>query len=200
MLFTMKKANEVKPSGAVLVPLAEGFEEVEAVAIIDVLRRAGVAVKVAGLTGRTVTGSHGIALQTDCTLDEIDSGSLAMIVLPGGQPGTNNLERDPRVIALVRELEGSGRRVGAICAAPKVLAAAGILEGRAATSHPGVRKELRGARVLDEPRVVRAGKVITSQGPGTALEFALAIVADLCGEAQARDLAGKMLVEAPAPR
>jgi len=194
----MKKTSEAKPVGAVLVPLAEGFEEIEAVAIIDVLRRAGLAVKVAGLTGKLVTGSHGIALQGDCTLDEIDAGSLTMIVLPGGQPGTNNLERDPRVIALVRELEASGRRVGAICAAPKVLAAAGILEGRAATSHPGVRGELRGARVVDEPRVVRAGKVITSQGPGTALEFALAIVADLCGEAKARELAEKMLVEAPA--
>lgn len=196
----MKKTHETRPTGAVLVPLAEGFEEVEAVAIVDVLRRAGLTVRVAGLTGKLVTGSHGIALQADCTLDEVDAGSLAMIVLPGGQPGTNNLKRDPRVLGLVRELEGSGRRVGAICAAPKVLAAAGILEGRAATSHPGVRSELGGARVVDEPRVVRAGKVITSQGPGTALEFALAIVADLCGEAEARELAGKMLVEAPAPR
>ena len=196
----MKKATDVKPAGAILVPLAEGFEEVEAVAIIDVLRRAGLAVQVAGLTGKTVTGSHGITLQADCTLDEVDAGALAMIVLPGGQPGTNNLERDARVIGLVRELEGSGRRVGAICAAPKVLATAGILEGRAATSHPNVRGDLRGARVVDEPRVVRAGKVITSQGAGTALEFALAIVADLCGEAKARELAEKMLVAAPLPR
>lgn len=197
MLSAMKKTQEKKPAGVVLVPLAEGFEEIEAVAIIDVLRRAGLAVRVAGLAAKTVTGSHGITLQADCVLDEVDSGSLAMIVLPGGQPGTNNLERDARVIALVRELEGSGRRVGAICAAPKVLAAAGILEGRAATSYPGVRGELGGARVMDEPRVVRAGKIITSQGPGTALEFALAIVADLCGEAQARELAEKMLVPLP---
>lgn len=190
----MKKTEKTGRTGPVLVPLAEGFEEIEAVAIIDVLRRAGLAVKVAGLTGKTVTGSHGIALLADCTLDEVDAGSLAMIVLPGGQPGTNNLERDPRVLALVRELEASGRRVGAICAAPKVLAAAGILEGREATSHPGVRGELRGARVVEDPRVVRAGRVITSQGPGTALEFALAIVEDLCGGAKARELAEKMVV------
>jgi len=178
----------------VLVPLAEGFEELEAVAIIDVLRRAGIVVRVAGLRPGPVTGSHGITLQTDCGLDEVDPAELAMLVLPGGQPGTDNLVQDARILALVRELEGTGRRVAAICAAPLVLAAAGVLEGRAATAHPSVRNRLAGAKIMEHDRVVSAGKVLTSQGPGTALEFAIEIVADLRGRAEATELARGMLV------
>jgi len=178
----------------VLVPLAPGFEEIEAVAIIDVLRRAGVDVRVAGLNRGPVTGSHGITLNTDGPLDEVDSASLAMIVLPGGQPGSSHLRQDARVLELVRELEGSGRGVAAICAAPIVLAAAGVLEGRQATSHPSVRDQLSGAHIVDESRVVRAGRVVTSQGPGTALEFALELVRELCGPERARTLAQAMLV------
>jgi 4-methyl-5(b-hydroxyethyl)-thiazole monophosphate biosynthesis len=177
----------------VLVPLAEGFEEIEAVTVVDVLRRAGLTVRMAGLRPGPVTGSHGLTLQPDCTLDHVDPAELALVVLPGGQPGTDNLRRDERVLALVRELAAAGRGVAAICAAPLVLAAAGVLEGREATSHPGVRAGLRGARVLAEPRVVRSGNVWTSQGPGTALEFSLALVAELCGEARARELAAAML-------
>ncbi len=178
----------------VLVPLAEGFEELEAVTLIDVLRRGGIAVHVAGLAPGPVRGAHGIALVPDCGLEQVDAGSLAMIVLPGGQPGTDNLKRDPRILALVRELEASGRTVAAICAAPMVLAAAGVLEGREATSYPGVRRSLAGARVVEDRRVVRAGNVWTSQGPGTAMEFALALVAELRGEERARELAGELLV------
>lgn len=185
---------ETKVAERILVPLASGFEEIEAVTVIDVLRRAGLPVILAGLSAGPVTGSHGITVQTDCTLDQVDPASLRMIVLPGGQPGTNHLKKDERVLALVRELERTGRDVAAICAAPMVLAQAGVLEGREATSHPSVRRELGGAKVREDRRVVRAGKVLTSQGPGTALEFALAIVADLVGEARARELGASMLV------
>ena len=194
----MRTKNEARAPGKVLVPLAGGFEEIEAVTIIDVLRRAGLTVEVAGLASGPVTGAHGITLRPDCTLDQVDASALAMIVLPGGQPGTDNLKSDGRVLSLVRELEASGRGVAAICAAPLVLAAAGVLAGREATSYPGVRKELRGARVLDVPRVVRSDNVWTSQGPGTALEFSLALVSELCGEAKALELAGALLVAQPA--
>src|SRR5262245_60816726 len=178
----------------VLVPLAPGFEEIEAVSIIDVLRRAGIDVRVAGLSRGPVTGSHGITLATDGTIDDVDHASLSMIVLPGGQPGSSHLRKDARVLELVRELESSGRSVAAICAAPTVLAAAGVLEGRSATSYPSVRGDLGGASVVDQPRVVRSGPIVTSQGVGTALEFALELVADLKGKPKARELESAMLV------
>ncbi|MCI0634823.1 MAG: DJ-1/PfpI family protein, partial [Actinobacteria bacterium] len=130
------KASGARNTGVVLVPLAEGFEEIEAVVIIDVLRRAGVEVCVAGLAPGPVTGAHGITLATDRALSDVDAAALAMIVLPGGMPGTTNLRKDARILDLVRALESSGRRVAAICAAPTVLAAAGVLAGRSATSHP----------------------------------------------------------------
>ena len=180
------------PSACVL--LAPGFEEIEAVVVIDVLRRAGVEVKVAGLARGPVTGSHGLTLATDCALDDVDAASLAMLVLPGGQPGATNLRKDERVLALVRALAASGRTVAAICAAPTVLATAGILEGETATSHPSVRRELAGAVVVDQPRVVRSGRVVTSQGVGTALEFALELVAELRGPARAQELRTAMIV------
>lgn len=189
------EASAARKPGVVLVPLAEGFEEIEAVVIIDVLRRAGVEVCVAGLVPGLVTGSHGITLATDRALAEVDAASLAMIVLPGGMPGTANLRKDRRVLDLVRTLESSARPVAAICAAPTVLAAAGVLAGRSVTSHPSVRGELTGATVVDQPRVVRSGPVITSQGVGTALEFALELVTELVGPERARGLRSALLVD-----
>lgn len=182
-------------SKTVLVPLATGFEEIEAVTIIDVLRRAGIHVRVAGLAHGPVTGSHGITLATDCTIDDVEAAELAMIVLPGGMPGAANLERDERILALVRELESSGRTVAAICAAPRVLSSAGVLRGRKATAYPSVRALLVGAEVVDRPRVVRSGPVVTSQGVGTALEFGLELVSELAGPAKARELCTALLIE-----
>lgn len=176
------------------MPLAPGFEEIEAVTIVDVLRRADIEVHVAGLARGPVRGSHGIELVTDGTLDDVDPSDLAMIVLPGGMPGTTNLRADVRILALVRALESSGRTVAAICAAPTVLAAAGVLAGRRATAHPSVRAQLPGATVVDQPVVVRSGPVVTSQGVGTALEFALALVEELRGAEKARELRRAMLV------
>jgi protein deglycase len=183
-------------TGTVLVPLAEGFEEIEAVTIIDVLRRAGVDVRVAGLAPGPVRGAHGITLATDCALGEVDPATLRMLVLPGGMPGAKNLVQDERVLALVRTLEASGRTVAAICAAPTVLAAAGVLVGRQATAYPSFRSQLTGAEVLVEPAVVRSGAVVTSQGVGTALAFALELVAELAGAARAEELRVAMLVPA----
>ena len=183
----------------VLVPLAEGFEETEAVAIIDVLRRAGAEVVSAAVGGarapsRLVTGSHGIAIEADTEIAEVDGRDFDMIVLPGGMPGSAHLAGDERVLALVRELHAAGRTTAAICAAPIVLAAAGVVSGVPVTSHPSVRTRLGDADVRGEPRVVRSGTIVTSQGPGTALEFALALAAELAGESKAAELAKAMLV------
>lgn len=185
----------VKPAERILVPLAEGFEEIEAVTIVDVLRRAGLEVTVAGLAPGPVRGAHGIAVTPDDDLGSIDASRFTMIVLPGGTTGTRNLMSDERILALVRRLSSEGRRTAAICAAPLVLHAAGVLEGVPVTSHPSVREKLTGAVVRSGPHVVRSGPVTTSQGAGTAMEFALALVADLCGEARAAELARGMVAE-----
>jgi 4-methyl-5(b-hydroxyethyl)-thiazole monophosphate biosynthesis len=177
----------------ILVPLAEGFEEIEAVTIVDVLRRAGLDVTVAGLKSGAVRGAHGIGWMPDAELGALDPDAFTMIVLPGGMPGTRNLMADERVLALVRRLHREGRRTAAICAAPLVLHAAGVLRGVAVTSHPSVQAELADALVQREPRVLRSGAIITSQGAGTALEFALALVDDLCGAAQAAELGRSMV-------
>ncbi|MFN0007126.1 MAG: DJ-1 family glyoxalase III [Planctomycetota bacterium] len=179
----------------ILVPLAEGFEEIEAVTIIDVLRRAGLDVTVAGLEPGHVMGSHGIALTPDADLGDLDLSSFTMVVLPGGMPGTRNLVQDERVLALVRRLHHQGLRTAAICGAPLVLHAAGVLAGAPVTSHPSVRGMLTGADVRSEPRVLRSGPITTSQGAGTAMEFALALVGDLCGEEKSAELARAMIVK-----
>lgn len=183
----------------VLVPLAEGFEETEAVAVIDVLRRAELAVTVAGVTGGPITGSHGITLVPDTDLAQLDLASIDALVLPGGMPGTKHLIEDLRVIQLVRRLVEQGRPVAAICAAPRVLAEAGVVDGLDVTSHPSVRTMLGSAHVVAEPRVVAAATatgstVVTSQGPGTALEFALELVRQWVGPERAAALGESMLV------
>ena len=187
----------MEPGERILVPLAEGFEEIEAVTIVDVLRRAKLDVTVAGLRPGPVEGSHGIAVTPDAALDDVDLASITMLVLPGGMPGSRHLAADERVLALARRLHGEGRRTAAICAAPIVLHAAGVVRGVPVTSHPSVRAELEGADVRGEPRVVRSGTVTTSQGAGTAMEFALALVADLCGAEKAAEL-GRAMIAAPA--
>jgi 4-methyl-5(b-hydroxyethyl)-thiazole monophosphate biosynthesis len=168
----------------VLVPLAQGFEEIEAVTVIDLLRRAGIQVHTAALDGPQVTGSHGITVGADMALDAARVDDYDMLVLPGGMPGADHLKRDARVIALLRAFAAGGRYTAAICAAPGVLAHAGLLDGRAATSFPGFLGEdsAPGIRLRTEP-VVIDGKVVTSRGPGTAMEFGLALIQLLEGRA-----------------
>ncbi|MGH8250165.1 MAG: DJ-1 family glyoxalase III [Steroidobacteraceae bacterium] len=166
----------------VLVPLAEGFEELEAVTIIDVLRRAGIDVVIASLAGSPVTGSHGIRLAADTPLAALAEQEFDMIALPGGMPGAEHLKNDPRIAEIVRRLHEKGRPVAAICAAPMVLAAAGVLDGRRATSFPGFLKDAERSTVVGDAVVVDRG-VITSRGPGTALDFALTLVTELAGPA-----------------
>ncbi len=177
----------------VLVPLAPGFEEIEAITIIDVLRRAGVTVDVVGTESGPITGSHGITVTPDRLLAGIDAGAYDLIALPGGMPGTVRLREHAEVRRVVRELADRGRYTTAICAAPTVLAAAGVTAGRAVTSHPSVAAELAGTAYREDPVVVD-GPVITSRGAGTAMEFALALVETLADRATADRLRAQMVV------
>lgn len=168
----------------VLVPLAQGFEDLEAATIVDILRRAGVEVITAGLTPGLVQGSRGLRVQPDASLDDVLDRDFDMIALPGGLPGSEHLKNDPRVQALLKRTADAGGYTAAICAAPMALAAAGLLDGRRATSYPGVvdRLNLPGTVYLNEPVVVD-GKVVTSRGPGTAMDFALTLAELLVGKA-----------------
>ncbi len=176
-------------SAAVL--LADGLEEIEAVTIIDVLRRAGIDVTTAGLDATDIDGSHNIDLEADTTLSEIEERSFDVVILPGGEPGTTHLQEDPRVQKLLKKQHQDGRKIAAICAAPRVLSEAGLLEGRQATSHQGVRDKLDTAEYTETP-VATSERIITSRGPGTAIPFALELVRDLVGEEKANDLADYM--------
>jgi 4-methyl-5(b-hydroxyethyl)-thiazole monophosphate biosynthesis len=166
----------------VLLPLAQGCEEIEAVTLIDILRRAGIEVITAGLAPGQVCASRGTVLLPDTTLDLVLSETFDMIVLPGGMPGSEHLKNDTRIISLLQRLALAGKFVAAICAAPMALHAAGLLEGKRATSFPGVLDELPGShRYLDEAVVVD-GNIVTSRGPGTAMDFALTLVELLAGK------------------
>ena len=171
----------------VLVPLAQGCEELEAVTIIDLLRRAGIEVITAGLDARPVTASRGTVLIPDTTLDEAAGQAFDMIALPGGLPGADQLAADDRLVAQLRAQDAAGRYLAAICAAPKVLAGAGLLDGRQATGYPGAitTSDYPRVRFVDAPVVVD-GTFVTSRGPGTAMDFALELIEVLLGRA-ARD-------------
>ena len=176
----------------VLVPLADGFEEIEAVTIIDTLRRAGIYVVAAGLTREKVYGSHGIAFVADTLLETLEGGSFDAIVLPGGMPGSQHLRENKILQRRIRAQHESGGLIAAICAAPMALASAGVLDGIPATCYPGMEKELPKALFRDQS-VVESGQVITGQGVGCALEFSLALVRRLCGDECAETLGAKML-------
>jgi 4-methyl-5(b-hydroxyethyl)-thiazole monophosphate biosynthesis len=171
----------------VLVPLADGCEELEAVTIIDLLRRAGIEVVTAGLKPGIVKASRGVQLVPDATLDDALRGDYDMVVLPGGMPGASHLKDDARIIDLVKRMAAAGKYTAAICAAPMVLAEAGVLEGRQATSYPGFLDALPGVTRRAEA-VVQDGKVVTSRGPGTAMDFALALIEVLAGSEKRRQV------------
>jgi 4-methyl-5(b-hydroxyethyl)-thiazole monophosphate biosynthesis len=175
----------------VLVLLAQGCEDLEAVTAIDLLRRAAVDVVTAGLDEKAVVGSRRTVIVPDTSLDQALDSEFDMVVLPGGMPGSQNLADDARVIDLVKRMAGAGRFTCAICAAPMVLAKAGVLEGKRATCYPGVLEGL-GLKPTGEA-VCRDGHVITSRGPGTAMDFALALIEALEG-IPARDKVEQSLV------
>jgi len=167
----------------VLVPLANGFEEIEAVSIIDVLRRADIKVIVAALdSNKLVTGANGIKIEADTTVPNVDSESLDMVVLPGGWGGTHALAEDPNIQRILKEMDAKGKQIGAICAAPFALNKAGVLKEKY-TCYPSVENDIgKPGYMGDAAMVVEDGNVMTSRGPGTALCFALSIVKKLKGE------------------
>lgn len=175
----------------IYVFLADGFEEIEALAPVDILRRGGIEVKTVGVSGKTVTGAHGIAVTADLAAADAVTDGLDGIILPGGMPGTRNLEASETVQRFVDFAAKGGLLIGAICAAPSILGHKGLLNGRRATCFPGFEDTLAGARLIDEPTVTD-GAFVTGRGAGAALEFGFALLAFLNGEESARTLRRSM--------
>lgn len=177
-----------------LVFLATGFEEIETVTVVDVLRRAGVDVTVAGLTPNVVEGAHGIKIVPDKSIDDLKVEDFDAFVVPGGNPGYKNLRKDQRVINIIKKAFGSNKLVAAICAGPTVLSDAGILKGKACTIYPGMDEELEaGGGKPKQDMVVVDGNIITSRGPATALPFALKLAEKLAGKQVAEAVSKKTL-------
>jgi 4-methyl-5(b-hydroxyethyl)-thiazole monophosphate biosynthesis len=177
----------------VVVLFADGFEEIEAVTIVDVLRRAEIEVLMTGIAGDSVTGANGITVAMDREICDISIDAVDALVLPGGIPGSNNLADSAAVRELVQAATAAGKHVGAICAAPIVLGAADLAAGRQVTCYPGFEGQVTGATCTGA-RVQIDGKLITGKGPGAALEFALALVAEFGQPDTAAALREGMLV------
>lgn len=179
----------------VYVHLAYGFEELEALTVVDLLRRVEVPVQLVSVTGeKMVEGAHGIGVEADVLFEDADYGACEMIVLPGGLPGTFGLRDHEGLCGKITEFAEAGKKVSAICAAPLVLGKLGVLEGRKATIYPGMEEHLAGAQPAPG-RVVKDENIITSQGPGTAMDFALAIVEEFCGTQVAEDLRKDLILK-----
>ena len=177
----------------ICIPLAPGFEEIEAITLVDVLRRAGITALTAGLVAGCVEGAHGVSVCADMPIEQALGEAWDMVVLPGGMPGSTHLRDDARVGTLLERTVRAGGMIGAICAAPIVLAHHGMLDGVKATSYPGFAAQMPRADYRED-RVVKDGAVMTSRGPGTAMEFALEIVAACAGAPKAAELRAQMLV------
>lgn len=175
---------------SVLIPIAEGSEELEAVTLIDLLRRASFEVTVAGLASGPVACSRGVVLQPDTTLDAVADREFDLVVLPGGAAGADRLRADERLTAILARHRAADRWTGAICAAPSVLAAHGHLEGRRATAFPGALE----AFDIDstEAPVETDGHVVTARGPGTAMDFALALIEELGSRELRREVEARL--------
>jgi 4-methyl-5(b-hydroxyethyl)-thiazole monophosphate biosynthesis len=171
--------------------LAEGFEEIEALCPLDLLRRAGVPVMTVGVGDKVVRGSHKIEVIADITTCEaerlLDKNPLDMVILPGGMPGTLNLQKDKTVLSFISHAKDKGAFIAAICAAPSILGEMGLLRGKEATCFPGFEDKLEGA-ILSDKKVVRDGNIITAKGMGVALDFGLALVSALVSEEKASEL------------
>lgn len=170
-----------------------GYEEIEALTVVDILRRAGVETSMVSVTGeRNVTGSHSISVAMDAVLSEVDFGSLDVIVLPGGMPGTTNLEACEALMVQVDSFMEENRIIAAICAAPSILGHRGHLQGRRACSFPNFESHLEGAEVMEEPAVID-GNVVTGRGMGAAVPFALAVLEKLQGKETAEKMAENIM-------
>lgn len=178
----------------VYVHLATGFEEVEALTVVDILRRANIDVQSVSIMGeKTVEGAHGIIVEADILFEEADYSGCEMIVLPGGMPGATNLEAHEGLMQNIVEFAEGGKKLAAICAAPLALGTAGVIEGKRATIYPGMEDRLKGATPTGD-RVTIDGDVITGMGPAFAMDFALAIVGELKGAAMKDQVAAGLLL------
>lgn len=175
--------------------LADGFEEVEALAVVDVLRRGGVNVTMVSITGALlVQGAHGIGIMADCLYGQKDPGDMDMLILPGGKKGTEYLSHYTPLLNLLREFYEEEKYIAAICAAPSIFASLGFLRKREATSYPTFEKTLTGAKVVQKPAVV-SGHVITGRAMGTAVEFGLTLLAQLQGKEAAKKTGVEIVFE-----
>ncbi len=179
----------------VLIPLARGCEEMEAVILIDTLRRAEWEVVAAAIEEGPVRCSRGVRILADTRWQDVDPIEFDLLVIPGGKGGTERLLEAPAVIEAVRVFDLADKPIGAVCAGPLVLDAAGVLTGRRYTSHPAVADEFRDGQRVDVPSVVEDGHIVTSQGPGTTFAFALALVARWEGHEKAETMAQAMMVD-----
>lgn len=179
----------------IVVCFAEGTEEVEALTVVDLLRRAQLEVVIAGLSGNVIAGSKGIRILPDCRIDEIDSSDVEMLVLPGGMPGTTNLLADEHVDQLLRAVYLAGRPLAAICAAPMILGQKEYLINKKATCYPGFEAHLLGAEIQPSAKVIVDGNVITSKGVGTAIDFSLALIEKLKGKEAAETIRKQICYE-----
>ena len=168
--------------------LAEGFEEVEALAPLDLIRRAGLEIKTVGVGGKVITGSHGIPVTADMTDAELADNAPDMVILPGGMPGTKNLDASSSVHKMIDIALEQNSYIAAICAAPMILGKRGLLKGKNAVCYPGFEEYLSGATIPDDKNVVIDGKIITARGMGVATEFGLALVSLLCSNEKADSL------------
>jgi len=178
----------------IFVHLADGFEEIEAITVTDILRRANLDARFVSVdSDKRVKGAHGIIVEADLTFDEADYEKCDMIVLPGGLPGANNLRDHKGLAKKILLFAEEEKGLAAICAAPMVLGSLGVLAGRKAVIYPGMEEELKNAEVISFP-VVRDRNIITSQGPGTAMKFAVAIVKYFKGEEAGEELEKDLLM------
>ena len=178
----------------VLVPLAEGFEELEAITVIDLLRRAGFDVTSAGLDEGPVTASRGSVLIPDTSIDQVIDQDFDLIVLPGGLPGANNLRADHRIQRLVQSQNERGATIGAICAAPRALESSGVLHGKTITCYPGALDDLKSEAFSITANAVEIdGNLVTSRGPGTAMDFALTLIERLGGKPLADKISAQLV-------
>lgn len=177
----------------VYIFLADGFEDIEGLTVVDLMRRAGIDIQTVSIKAtKEVITSHGISLLTDCIFSETDFSDADMLVLPGGMPGTRYLGEYKPLTDLLTDFYNKGGKVAAICAAPSVFAELGFLKGRKATSYPSFMDKLTGA-VTTEESVAVDGNVTTSRGLGTAIDFALSLIAQLCGEEKAAEIADSVV-------
>lgn len=173
----------------VYIILGKGFEEIEALAPCDILRRAGAEVRLVSLEGDTVCGGHSISVAADCNIDDVDLDAAEMIVIPGGMGGVESIEASDKALGVIRAAADRGSYIAAICAGPRVLAKLGILEGKSAVCFPGLEDQMTGGNMTQANCVVKDGKVITSRSAGTAIDFALSLVSVLYGEEAAEKMA-----------